>query len=105
MENNKIGSKISFWALLSGERANNVLIPSIQRDYTYGAQTEDTDKVLDNLLQNIENVLFGTRQDVESLPELTLNFVYGYMQDDVNYVPLDGQQRLTTLYLLHLYLV
>lgn len=103
MENNKIGSKISFWALLSGERANNVLIPSIQRDYTYGAQTEDTDKVLDNLLQNIENVLFGTRQDVESLPELTLNFVYGYMQDDVNYVPLDGQQRLTTLFLLHYY--
>ena len=103
MENNRIGTKVSFWELISGDDAKNVLIPAIQRDYTYGALTEDTDKVLNNLLCNIKKTLFEVRPDGKAYPELTLNFVYGYTQESVNYVPLDGQQRLTTLFLLHYY--
>jgi len=103
MANNRIGSKISFWGLISGKSAKNVLIPSIQRDYTYGALTEDTDKVLNNLLNNIKRTLFELQPNGKAYPELTLNFVYGYTQETVNYVPLDGQQRLTTLFLLHYY--
>src|SRR5690606_37658302 len=39
--------------------------------------------------------------------QLNLDFIYGYTQngnnDDVLFIPLDGQQRLTTLWLLHWY--
>lgn len=103
MGNNKIGSKTSFWKLISGDKINNILIPSIQRDYTYGAQTEDTNKVLDNLLNNIRKTLFEKQADDKPYPEMILNFVYGYSQEKINFVPLDGQQRLTTLFLLHYY--
>jgi hypothetical protein len=34
---------------------------------------------------------------------LNLDFVYGYTKDK-NFIPLDGQQRLTTLWLLHWFL-
>jgi len=93
-----IGEKETFWQIINGEAAKNILIPAIQRDYTYGAETEHTDKVLNNMLDNIERALYQPDE-----AEMTMNFVYGYTEEDVNYVPLDGQQRLTTLFLLHYY--
>lgn len=98
--NKKIGEKKSFWGLLNEDESKNIMIPAIQRDYTYGSKTENTDKVLNNMLDNIKKVLYQSPQDTE---EMTMNFVYGYTEEDVNYVPLDGQQRLTTLFLLHYY--
>ncbi len=98
MNSIKIGEKRSFWSLLNEDNKNNILIPTIQRDYTYGSDTEDTNKVLNNMLSNMKAALFEPDE-----PEMTMNFVYGYTQDKVNYVPLDGQQRLTTLFLLHYY--
>lgn len=98
MSNNQIGELISFWEMLTCGRFKDVCIPTIQRDYTYGAGTDDTDKVLNNLLGGIKRALFNPDE-----PEMTLNFVYGFTEEGVNYVPLDGQQRLTTLYLLHYY--
>lgn len=98
MNNLKIGEKYSFWDLIKGSKTNNILIPVIQRDYTYGSETEDTDKVLNNLLCNIKSALLNP--DAE---ELTMNFVYGYTEKEKSFVPLDGQQRLTTLFLLYYY--
>lgn len=95
---NTIGDKRTFWQIVYGKDAKNILIPEIQRDYTYGSQTEHTDKVLNNMLDNIERTLYKLGS-----PEMTMNFIYGYTVDEVNYVPLDGQQRLTTLFLLHYY--
>ena len=98
MNDIKIGEKRSFWSLLNEDNKNNILIPTIQRDYTYGANTEETNKVLNSMLSNMKAALFDPNE-----PEMTMNFVYGFTQDKVNYVPLDGQQRLTTLFLLHYY--
>ena len=93
-----IGGKLTFWSLISGQESKNIVIPPIQRDYTYGSQTAETDKVLNNMLDNIRKSLYDVNE-----PEMTMNFVYGYTEEDVNYVPLDGQQRLTTLFLIHYY--
>ena len=98
MSNTTIGEKKSFWQLINGAEANNILIPTIQRDYTYGSNTEDTNKVVNNMLENIKQSLFETHK------EMTMNFVYGYTEEKkIDYVPLDGQQRLTTLFLLYYY--
>ena len=100
MDTNKqhIGKKKTFWSLVNGKELNNILIPTIQRDYTYGSGTLETDRVLNNMLDNIKKSLFSDNE-----PEMTMNFVYGYREEQVNYVPLDGQQRLTTLFLLYYY--
>lgn len=72
----------------------SVEIPRIQRDYTYGSGTSKTEKVLSKLLTDI-------RSSLENKSELILDFVYGC--NDITFHPLDGQQRLTTLYLIYFY--
>lgn len=72
----------------------HVEIPRIQRDYTYGSETEKTKKVLKKMLDDIHEALVTGN-------ELILDFVYGSENQYFN--PLDGQQRLTTLYLIYFY--
>lgn len=85
---------ISFWELLTD--TVKIEIPIIQRDYAQGRDNEKTAKIrglfLDSLIKAIES-------DNESIE---LDFVYGDIKNGV-FQPLDGQQRLTTLYLLHWY--
>lgn len=68
-----------------------VMIPIIQRDYIQGSdsQAEKRNKFLDSL--------FSTLCSTDG--NQNLDFVYGRSKED-GYMPLDGQQRLTTLYLL-----
>ena len=82
-------AKISFWQLLNG---NKVVIPIIQRDYAQGRIGKE--HVREKFLTQIKAAL----EDPEKSGEL--DFVYGTTKKDVFY-PLDGQQRLTTLWLLH----
>lgn len=89
---NCIGEKTTFWALVK----HNITIPTLQRDYIYGAQTEKTDEVLNNMLRTFKSA-------VETGKEETLDFVYGSESKAKEFMPLDGQQRLTTLFLLHFY--
>jgi hypothetical protein len=72
-----------------------VEIPMIQRDYAQGR--EDQSIVRDEFLNALHGALTrpGNRLD--------LDFVYGAVVNNA-FQPLDGQQRLTTLYLLHWYL-
>lgn len=91
----KFGERISFWQLINKRK---IVIPTIQRDYTYGSQTPDTDKVLNKLLDDCYQALFNP----ESSP-LTLDSIYGSGTVCGEFMPLDGQQRLTTLFLLHYY--
>lgn len=83
---------ISFWELLS--ECTKIEIPIIQRDYAQGRDDEKTTKIrglfLDSLIKAIES-------ENESLE---LDFVYGDINNGI-FQPLDGQQRLTTLYLLY----
>lgn len=76
-----------------------VEIPLVQRDYAQGRTGSHETSVRKTLLKDIKNALENL-----SLPPIDLNFVYGKLRDDNNlFIPLDGQQRLTTLFLLHVY--
>ena len=87
---------ISFWQLIN---ANNIEIPAIQRDYVQGYESEKISLIRNRFLQALFDTIYTNNKTLE------LDFIYGYtIQDKVGvntFVPLDGQQRLTTLYLLH----
>jgi hypothetical protein len=90
--------RLSFYKLFSDKRYR-VLIPIIQRDYAHGRDSakEVRDTFLDVLFDYLE----------ENKPNRDLDFVYGSLNEEngiINFIPLDGQQRLTTLFLLHWYL-
>jgi len=84
------GDVLSFWELLN---LHKIKIPIIQRDYAQGR--EDKKEIRENFL----GALFDSVN--ESNP-IKLDFIYGNLDRNVSY-PLDGQQRLTTLFLLHWY--
>jgi hypothetical protein len=88
----------TFWSLIERGR---IVIPQIQRDYAYGRNTKKAIDVRHDLL----SAMFISLEDTKYKPEktLVLDFVYGSLLKDNSMTPLDGQQRLTTLFLLHLY--
>lgn len=71
-------------------------VPLIQRDYAQGRTSPNVDEIRGNFLDVLHDAASG-REPVG------LDFVYGTVQDGT-LRPLDGQQRLTTLFLLHWYL-
>src|SRR5574344_1585438 len=75
--------------------SNDIEIPLIQRDYVQGSnkQSEKRDAFIDSLF----TAILDPEQPCE------LDFIYG-TYDHGAFMPLDGQQRLTTLYLLHWFL-
>jgi hypothetical protein len=93
-ENKEIG----FWKLI---QKHKIEIPIIQRDYAQGRDNSKTEKIrikfLNDLILAIESAAIENKQSLE------LDFVYGSVDKDT-LQPLDGQQRLTTLYLLHWYI-
>lgn len=91
-------SQIIFGQLF--ERYAGTRIPLIQRDYAQGRA--DTEEVRSEFLGALARAL-ALPPDDPSLP-LNLDFVYGTLNPQRQFVPLDGQQRLTTLFLLHWYL-
>lgn len=76
-------------------------VPLIQRDYAQGRETEKD--IRDDFLK----ALYGALSLPSGNPGLPLNldFIYGSMEgaNSSTFLPLDGQQRLTTLFLLHWY--
>lgn len=74
-----------------------ICIPIIQRDYAQGRNDEKTKEVRKNLIRDIKKCLEDEKKKID------FNFVYGTISGKVFY-PVDGQQRLTSLYLLHWYL-
>ena len=73
---------------------NIVEIPIVQRDYAQGRKDEHATLVRSNLLSDIKDAVLGVTTTLD------LNFVYG-KEVTGKFIPLDGQQRLTTLFLLH----
>lgn len=73
----------------------NILIPALQRDYVQGGRTDVINPFIDELL----SALKGDKK-------LDLNYIYGSYEglEKNDYVPIDGQQRLITLWLVYLYL-
>ena len=72
-----------------------IVIPIIQRDYAQGRKDTDVARIRDRFLNSL-------RAAVTEAP-ITLDFVYGDIDSNGVMTPLDGQQRLTTLFLLHWY--
>lgn len=92
------GKTITFASLFS--EVSNVEIPIIQRDYAQGR--EEAWEIRDQFLHSISQALTAP---VDALP-LDLDFIYGNLSNEERPTlsVLDGQQRLTTLFLLHWYL-
>lgn len=94
-------TNISFLSLLKEEGL--IKIPQIQRDYAQGRDNEIVHRIRMDFLKSLLQIVYG-EQDF-----LRLDFVYGYVSTDgkntdvkiSSFDPLDGQQRLTTLFLLH----
>ncbi|MCX6244694.1 MAG: DUF262 domain-containing protein [Bacteroidetes bacterium] len=88
---------ISFLELISKQK---IQIPIIQRDYAQGRLDEKATAIRDEFLTDLIDAL-----TIDMSKPLVLDFIYGSTQDDDSFTPLDGQQRLTTLFLLHWYLI
>lgn len=101
MMENKInvesGERLSFYSLFE-EKGYHIEIPIIQRDYAQGRESKA--EIRDTFLEALYNYL------EEGRPHRDLDFVYGTIIEGEfsKFIPLDGQQRLTTLFLLHWYL-
>ncbi|MHC5354797.1 GmrSD restriction endonuclease domain-containing protein [Myroides sp. LJL115] len=93
MSNNTIDKEISFWQLIS---KNTIQIPAIQRDYVQ-------DRLYSDLQKTGCNIVGDIAVSLKNQTKLNLHFVYGKIEDR-DFIPLDGQQRLTTLFLLHWFL-
>ena len=70
-------------------------IPIIQRDYAQGRSFSNVQRIRNRFLEALYNSITENKK-------MTLDFVYGEI-DNQKFIPLDGQQRLTTLFLLHWY--
>lgn len=82
----------------------SIEVPRIQRDYVQGRKDEHSTIVRTNLLNDIKSAYEGEVILTNTNPvPLDLNFVYGKTTEDNVFYPVDGQQRLTTLFLIHLF--
>ena len=81
----------NLWNLL---RKYEVVVPVIQRDYAQGRK--DKGYIRKTFLTKIKSCLCNNEAT-------TLDFVYGNI-DATRFYPLDGQQRLTTLWLIYWYI-
>ena len=88
-------NKENFISLLEKYK-NNVVVPIIQRGYAQGRKTHKVRKIREDFLDVIIDFLSNDKE------ELILDYIYGVEDNDVFYL-LDGQQRLTTLFLFHWY--
>ncbi len=70
-----------------------ILIPRLQRDYVQGSNIA----LINDFVESLINSVFNNEQE-------DLNYIYGrWTNNKQEYIPIDGQQRLTTLWILHLY--
>lgn len=92
------GKEYTLSDLFSGK--NKIIIPDLQRDYCWGDKAWDKDEkkhteLVSNFVDNLKDVFEKSPND-----KLTLGLIYGY-ESPKNHIQLcDGQQRITTLFLL-----
>lgn len=84
--------KYCFTDLLN--ECSQIVIPEIQRDYAQGRDNDPAREVREGFLNSLVPVFAGMEMEVP------LDFIYGYEKDGA-FEPLDGQQRLTALFILH----
>ena len=94
------GKSLTFYGLF--DIVDSIEIPVLQRDYAQGRTKETEVRTL--FLNSLFDALNVDDSDIRQ--PLDLDFVYGNFEDGDQkaFSVLDGQQRLTTLFLLHWYL-
>ncbi len=80
-----------------GEALNGIEIPLIQRDYAQGRDMPKVEDIRRRFVGALKKALINNEP-------VTLDFVYGEIDNNRTLIPLDGQQRLTTLFLRHCYI-
>ena len=78
-------------------RVEKIVIPMVQRDYAQGRLNSEVTPVRKRFVDALCKAVTGT--------PILLDFIYGDIDKDGIMTPLDGQQRLTALFLLHWYAV
>lgn len=87
--------------LLSLSRDYSICIPAIQREYVQGFNEENINQIRNKFFDDIFCSLAANDSD----KKLKINIIYGYVDKKHNtFYPVDGQQRLTTLFILHWFL-
>lgn len=94
---NKLESKEMSFVDIFRKYKYKVLIPSIQRDYAQGRTNAAATTIRKNFVKQLKEYIFNEGSH-------SLDFIYGSQENGL-FIPLDGQQRLTTLWLLHIYLL
>jgi hypothetical protein len=74
-----------------------IVIPLVQRDYAQGREVGQVPQIRKRFIRAIFNALNSKNGQLE------LDFIYGSVKNGEYFMPLDGQQRLTTLFLLYWY--
>ena len=92
---NSIGKQLTFWKLINEYK---IVVPKIQRDYIQGRNNDVVKRNREEFINELIDSLVKNKS-------MSLNFVYGTMPNNNEFIPIDGQQRLTTLFLLHLYIL
>lgn len=77
-----------------------IVIPAMQRDYAQGRDNAEAANIRTLFITSILDAVFENK-------ELSLDFTYGDSQNnsDRRFYPIDGQQRLTTLFLVYAYVL
>ena len=89
------GEKLTFWQLINSKDLRCIEIPRIQRDYVQGRKTHHVEYARTKIIKEMLSA-------IQSNQPMDLNFVYGQENDNI-FIPIDGQQRLSTLLALHIY--
>ena len=105
-DNKSVGELVSLRQLVEkyGEIPTSIVIPKIQRDYAQGRPGKE--KLRENFLED----LFSVIKNDDASPRV-YDYIYGQVSrpftegsENYRFYPVDGQQRLTTMFLLHLYI-
>jgi hypothetical protein len=98
-----MNKKYTFWELCSAY--HKIEVPIIQRDYAQGRSTPEVQRLRKKF---VDDYLIASILKDEPIE---LDFVYGSILPELKgdekqkiFIPLDGQQRLTTLFLLHFFI-
>ena len=94
IEEEKQLNSMSFMKLI---QLNDILIPYYQREYSQGRLDKEATYIRKHLIADFFDAL-------ETNKHLDLNFIYGGTEEKNKVSLVDGQQRVTSLFLLHWYI-
>lgn len=75
----------------------SIIIPPLQRDYAQGRKSEQ---------DKLKEFVTFLKKSLDENKKVNLDFIFGYYEKhntNTSFIPIDGQQRLTTIFLIHWY--